>query len=271
VHHGDAPYIGGWAGTSSYALCDAAGNVVWLDAASGATLHRERLAESVRSCMIQSEAPPKRAETRIQSLAAQLRTALSIDDALSSPLQVELLDDLDQLDDANDATTALIALAREDDEHAETRSTNVRQHAAELLARRTRGLDAMLHALHHDDDLTLPLAAIASALRRNLHTAAAPLLAARLNELGWSARAISAVADALEALAGTAERRALVVFVARAGCDPLHGDAALTVARTLGRLGGAASVRKVADSCEDGEIAAKLRAAVAASLYGPPR
>jgi hypothetical protein len=96
-------------------------------------------------------------------------------------------------------------------------------------------------------------------------------LAVRLTELRWSAATIGAVAEALEAIAGITERAALVLFLARVGCDPSHGGAALSVARTLGRLGAAAAVRKVADRCEDGAIAAKLRAAVPASLYGPPR
>jgi outer membrane protein assembly factor BamB len=268
VHHAPHPYVGGWAGEQAYAMCDVSGAIRWLDADTGRVLHTEQLRESLRACVVQSESPPKRDEGEPLAIEEQLKQAIQRRDSLLLPIQIDLLDDLERIDGPR-ATKALIDLARHPREG--DAPIPLRERAATILSRRRRGTGALLHALSQPRDDTLPLAAIAGAMRRNLLSEAAPLLARELNELMWDTEALAGAAEALEALAGPNERRALVLFLARLGCDPAMERASLAVARTLARLGSVDLVRRLAtDSCKDSPMSDKLRAAVqTASVYGP--
>ena len=202
----------------------------------------------------------------------QLAEAIAIRDRQLEPVQQELLHELAS-SPTERATSALIRLASDPDRSGPPH--RLRHEAAELLSRRRRGLNAMLHALSHQRGMRpsrLPLGSIARALQRSVVTEAAPLLAAELNDPTWPKADLVAVAKALEALARPAERQQLVVFLARLGCDPAMLDASMPIARTLGRLGAAAVVKRVAiDSCDDETMSAMLRAAAPEPVYPTPR
>lgn len=272
VHSGKHNYIAGWAGEETLALCDVAGTIRWLDMTTGAVVHTEQLFESVRGCAIQSESAPKHKAQNSPTMEDQLAEAIAIRDRQLEPVQQELLHELASRPTER-ATSALIRLASDPDRSGPPH--RLRHEAAELLSRRRRGLNAMLHALSHQRGMRpsrLPLGSIARALQRSVVTEAAPLLAAELNDPTWPKADLVAVAKALEALARPAERQQLVVFLARLGCDPAMLDASMPIARTLGRLGAAAVVKRVAiDSCDDETMSAMLRAAAPEPVYPTPR
>jgi hypothetical protein len=271
VHVASQRYIGGWLGVDALALCDLAGNVRWLDRQTGVVIHHEAMSESVIACAVQSESAPLATSSQPRGLEAQLLRALQLEERDLLPIQLELLDDLASLP-GDRATSALLELARDEG------SFGISDRARELLASRRSGLNAVLHALRHNDpaqstDSRLPLAAMARALRNGPVAEAATPLAAQLNEPRWRPAVLAEVALTLESTAGPEHRGALVWYLARLGCDTDYARASLAVARTLTRIGAGDVVKRIAQvSCGDGPMSAKLSAAVEAQsqpVYRP--
>ena len=255
VHTGNARYVGGYTGDETLALCDISGAVRWIDLRDGAVVYEERLSEAVVACAVQSEDAPKREASPDVPLDEQLYRALSLEDAEHVPLQLELIEDLAAIESAT-ATGYLLALAT----HG---SPQLRDRADELLRKRNRNLTPMLHALAHPPlwPMALPIDAMADALIANKVAAAAPLVAALLTEPGWEPAHLAAMARVLERLGSVAERRPMIHYLARFGCDPALVEASRLIARTLSRIGSGAVVRRFASrSCGDETIAAMLQA-----------
>ena len=130
----------------------------------------------------------------------------------------------------------------------------------------------MLSALAAPWTESLPVAALSRALAASGATAAAPLLAAQLNEPRWGPEEVVAIAAALEQLATSHQRRSLAVFFGRIRCnEPQLSKALSAVARTLVRLGAAHLVtRVVLEGCEDDALETSLKAALNAGMsYAP--
>jgi outer membrane protein assembly factor BamB len=274
VQRGDHVILGGFAGVSSLALCDASGAVRWLDRTTGAELERDALGQALIACVVQSEAPPRPVEPLSRpALSGQLARALADPRAELTPLQRELLAELDELQ-TDSATEHLLTLASADSEA----SAAIRDAATQRLARRRTGLPALLDGLRRDalrpalSPSPLPLEAIAKALT-GLDSAAIPeateLLIDRLGDRTVAPPRAVALAETLETLVKRGarplppvERRALVHYLAKSICGgPELDRAVLAVARTLVWLGQRAPVAQAAHgACDRDALKASLQA-----------
>lgn len=255
VHTAAAHHVGGVAGPGMVALCDAAGRLRWLDARRGNVLSRADLGQSIRACLVQSQRPPDLSPEPSAPLEDQLFLALKFSDALHLPIQLELLEDLDRI--AGDrATAVMIALARAE-VHSAAADT-LRKVVRERLARRRTGSHALRDSL---DQLNarwrptdLPVAEIASALRRGGVVAAADALGLALHHPYLQPEARLAVALALSALATRGQVLALSTFAARHACprpgDPPEARRSLEVVlATLERLKAAGPAEQARRAC----------------------
>ncbi len=289
VHTGESTFLGGAAAEDSFALCDSAGEVRWLDATTGRQLHRLTLGERLIACIVQSERSPGANGSRAAAtpLAQQIATALRTHDIRLLPIQLELLEDLASID-GNAVSAQLIALASETHPsiaHGQARRAHPRValslRARELLAARRSGADAMLAALAPEQPRRAPLAGpshdppglplargvlewgrpprapvgpLAAALRAMGDQRAAPLLAHYLNTPSLSYADLAEVALALEQLATTEQLRALIGFFARHRCNrsnPQLSRAVEAIGSGLARLGQRElSTKNATESCD---------------------
>ncbi len=255
VHTAEANHVGGTAGPGVVTLCDAAGRLRWLDARRGNVLSRADLGQSIRACLVQSQQPPQLSSEPSVPLEDQLFLALKFSDALHLPIQLELLEDLDRI--AGDrATAVMIALARAE-VHSAAADT-LRQVVRERLARRRSGSNALRDAL---DQLNarwrptdLPVAEIATALRRGGVVAAADALGLALHHPYLEPKARLAVALALSTVATRGQVFALSTFAARHACprpdDPPEARRTLEIVLgTLRRLKAAGPAERLRQAC----------------------
>jgi outer membrane protein assembly factor BamB len=251
----DANVLGGAAGASSLAACDARGHVSVFDASSGA-LHDERdLGRPVRACVVQLDAyePAGKAEAPM-SRFAQLKLVMSDLDAQLVPVQRSLLEALAS-DPSDEATALLLDLA------SDGRTAPELAAAAEAkVAGRRNGGDALLKDLaRHYDYITdvlraPPVTVIAPALAAIKESRGARPLAAHLFDPDDSDEDIRAAAKALETLATDAELPTLARFFAayRATTDnDVLVDAAASAAATLLAKGSDAQKQIVATAAKD--------------------
>lgn len=260
AHVANAPFLGGAVGDQTLVLCDAGGDVRWLDLETGSVLMGRSLDEAVIACAVQTErARPGDAPQNPASLPEQLEEAIAATGDSLVPVQLVLLDDLQHLESA-EATAALIRLAQPRDDDPPDREA-VRARAAELLASRRHGLEAIVEAFY-GGRLDLPVAPMARALSRAGHRGGARALAWRLQDPRWPAEDLITMANALEALAGHDERSLLAVFFSRIRCsEPALFDAVLAVARALVRLGAGELVQKVvSEACDNAAMKERLGA-----------
>lgn len=285
----DDAVLDGSEGRDTLALCDAGGQVHWLDIDSGEVVFTTTLGERLISCAIQSDGAPPASRPVVarrlapspqrgegwgggHHLATQLRAAISLTDGPLAPIQLELLDDLAALD-GDEATSALLAVAREDRPEPRSWRRAIGDKARELVGRRASGGGAMLDALRREarDDERLgkgwhpwmtrpkpPVAEMARALARMKVTDASPFLAPYLHHPGLADHEIETLAQALATLAGQGQRLDLVRFFARHRCAterPHLARAALAAARALTRLGAAKTVQRgLSEACDDGAM-----------------
>lgn len=275
IHRGDAIYLGGWAGHRSLAVCDAAGDLRWLDGGSGAVVHRDTLGQAVLACVVQSEGPPDRlVPAPPPPRVEQLFDALTDQRAELEPIQTDLLAELDAIGD-EDATRALSKLAA----HDSPASDQMAREARDLLAKRHRSVDTLVELLVEDErrpplaTSSLPLVAIARALGRSQRRTARAALAERLGDPTLVPRQAIAVAEAIEQLtqaldgeptADTEIKQRLVRYLAAFSCPaPPRQPSTLAVARTLLMLGARDIVTAAARRpCDRDGMKASLQAVV---------
>jgi outer membrane protein assembly factor BamB len=260
VHVANAPFLGGDIGDQTLVLCDAGGDVRWLDLETGSVLMRRTLGEAVIACAVQSERPrPGDTPPNPAKLTEQLALAIDTAGRELIPAQLVLLDDLDAVK-TDEATRALMRLAQPRAEDTWDRKP-IRRRAAELLASRRKGLAALLDALY-DGRLDLPLRPMIDALLASQHPGAARALAWRLQDPRWSREALTRIATALEEVATADELSLLTVFFTRIRCtQPDLERAVVAIARALVRLGRADLVRKVvSEACDNDAMKERLGA-----------
>jgi outer membrane protein assembly factor BamB len=272
----DADFMGGAQYPGGFALCDAAGRVVFLDASSGAEQGRLELGEkSVELCMVQADGFERRTGGAARGpLAEQLAAAVQTPSAELVAAQKLLLRELVALPDEA-ATRALLALVT-----SPGTPPGIFDDARAALATRTQGTESMLTALAARFDYLAgvtrpaPVGPLADALALAGEKRAAPLLALHLREPASSPDDVKRAAAALASLAGPSELSALLAFFAMHRGIELDDDLAEAlghVAIALVRLGAREAV--VAAS-QDGVTTARLRPrlerALAASKPAPP-
>lgn len=269
AHVANAPFLGGAVGDQTLVLCDSAGDVRWLDLETGSVLMGRSLDEAVIACAVQTDrARPDDAPPNPASLPEQLTEAIAATGDPLIPVQLVLLDDLDDLE-SDAATEALIALARPRPDDPPDREV-VRARAAELLAQRRHGLQAILDALY-GGRLDLPIGPMADALVAAGQAGGARALVWRLQDPRVPAAALITIANALEVLAGHDERSLLAVFFTRIRCtQPELDEAVLAVARTLVRLGATDLVQKVVSEACDNDAMKERLGATANQKRGRP-
>lgn len=248
AHAGDADFLGGAAYEGGFALCDAKGEVTFLDARRGAPSARVSLGVPVVSCVVQADriqVPPRDAEP----LQQQLERVVSLPDAELAAIQRVLLGELAALPD-DEVTRAIILLAR-----GERGSPALLADARRALAARRTGAQYLLQALERRYDFLSgvlkppPVGPLADAVAAMGERRAAPLLAAHLLDPATPPEDVPHAAAALSTLAGPAELSALKTFFAMyRGIDeaPLT-DAAAGVAQALQRLGAGEVVARAAE------------------------
>lgn len=269
VHASTAAFLGGAVGDQMLVLCDAGGDVRWLDLETGAVIMRRSLEESVLACAVQSRrARPGSVPGNPASLERQLGEAIAMEGLAVLPAQLVLLDDLAALTSA-EATLTLIRLAQAPGGASPGRRTVARR-ADELLRSRRHALEAAVETLY-EGRIDLPVGAMTEALVRNETPGAARAFAWRLMDPRWPARDVIAIAEAVEQLATTSERSLLAVFLTRIRCNQPELEPAVTaVARTLIRLGAMDLVKKVvSEACDNAAMKERLDATVNAAA-GPP-
>ena len=269
AHTSRAAFLGGATGDQTLVLCDAAGDIRWLDLETGSVLRRRSLNEAVIACAVQSERPrPGDSPPNPAPLEVQLTEAIATEGEALVPMQLELLDDMGRLT-TDAATRGLVRLATSSRGDSADRA-RVRARAAALLSGRRRGLDAAVDTLA-SGALDIPVGPLVDALVAGRPARAATVLAWRLQDPRWSPSAVTRIAEGLEQLATPQQTRLLVVFFGRIRClEPALADAVVSVARTLVRLGEGDVVRKVASvACDDSAIKERLDATANDAGGGP--
>lgn len=272
IHRGQAAYLGGWAGHRSFALCDAGGGVVWLDARSGAVVDRNDLGEAVIACAVQSEDPPSPREANAIPFADQLVEAIADPRPELEPLQLELLAELAAV--GGDQTVEALATLGARDSRA---SSAIAQTARDRLAEQRSGFAKMSELLLDDrrrarwSPSALPIAALAEALGRSRQEPTRMILADLLNDPTLEAAQTVAVAEAVERLTRELQPRPnrrirldLVRFLATHACpEPSYDAATLAVARALLEIGANGPVAEAARGpCDRAAMKASLQAAM---------
>lgn len=226
VRTADAPHVGGVAYAREVVVCDAAGRIQWLDAARGNVVARADLGLSVRACLVQAETRVARKPEPKPSLVDQLTLALRFSDPLHLPIQLELIDDLDAID-GDAATAALVELAALVPRTAAQET--LREAITERLATRRTGLGVLREGLRQLSPWrpsALPVAAMATALRRAGDARAGDALVAALHHPHLTSETRLAVAEAIAAVATPEHALALSAFAARHACiRPEEGPA----------------------------------------------
>jgi outer membrane protein assembly factor BamB len=260
AHVANSAFLGGAVGDQTLMLCDASGDVRWLDLETGSVLMRRSLDESVIACAVQSERTrPGDVPANPATLPEQLVEAIHARSEALVPAQLVLLDDLDDLKTLA-ATDALIRLAQPRENDTADRDV-VRKRSAELLRGRRHGLEAMVEALYRGR-LDLPIQPMSEALTAARHETAARARAWRLQDPRWPPDELTAIAAALESLATRHERSLLAFFFTRVRCtEPSLEEAIVSVARTLVRLGARSLVKKVvSEACDNAAMQERLGA-----------
>ncbi|MEP7125372.1 MAG: PQQ-binding-like beta-propeller repeat protein [Byssovorax sp.] len=207
AHAHEAEILGGAAYEGGFALCDAKGDVAFLDARSGRVNGHVALEKPLTACLVQADAfsPSGSGSSKSPSLTEQIAEVARLPDADLVPMQQVLLQELAKIDSPL-ATRTLIDLAAD----ARTAPALIEAARAALSARRT-GADEMLAALdHHYDYLagTLrppPVGPLAEALAAMKDRRAAPLLAAHLGDPATPPDDVRRAAAALIDLGGKSE------------------------------------------------------------------
>lgn len=268
----DADFMGGAQYPGGFALCDAAGRVLFLDATSGAEQSRLELGEkAVELCVVQADGFERRQGGGARpALAEQLAAAVQTPNAELVAAQRLLLRELVALPDEA-ATRALIALVT-----SPGTAPSLHEEAREALATRKHGVESMLAALGPRFDFVAgvtkppPVGPLADALALAGEKRAAPLLALHLLEPSTSPDDVKRAAAALSSLAGPGELGALTTFFAMHRGIELEQElveALEHVARALTRLG---ARELIAAAARDGVTTARLRARLE-SVLTPPR
>jgi outer membrane protein assembly factor BamB len=274
VRHIEANLLGGAAGRSSIAACDARGRISVFDAKTGA-LHDEReLGQPVRACVVQLDRyePAGKAEPAMSRIE-QLEVVMNDRDAQLVPAQRALLEAL-AADPSDEATALLLDLA------GDPRTAPELAAAAEAkIAGRRNGTDALLRELdRHYDYITdvlraPPVAVIAPALAAIKEPRGAAALAKHLFDPGDTDEDIHAAAKALEVLATPAELPEIARFFAayRATTETeALVEAAACAATTLLDRGTDAQKKMVKDAIDDATTSDGLRAKLRAMTAPPP-
>jgi hypothetical protein len=260
THTARAPFLGGATGDQTVVLCDAAGDIRWLDIETGAVIMRRSLHEAVVACAVQSTRP-RRGDTPQNplSLGEQLIEAISAPGDELVPLQLELLNDLSTIE-TGAASLGLMQLAVLEASGSPDRAL-IGKRAAELLSERNDGLEVLVNALA-STSIDLPLEPMIRALVRSNPPGAAQALAWRLQDARWPPAALALLAEGLEKIATTRERPLLALFFGRFRCEePELADAVVAVARALVRLGSVELVKKVAsEACDNAAMKERLGA-----------
>ena len=266
--------LGGAAGKSSLATCDAHGRISVFDAQTGA-LHDEReLGQPVRACVVQLDGyvPAGKSEPPLSRLE-QLKLVMNDRDAELVPAQRALLESL-ATDPSDGATAILVDLA------GDPRTAPELAAAAEAkIAGRRNGSEALLKELsRHYDFLTdvlrpPPVAVIAPALVAIKETRGAAPLATHLFDPADTDDDVRAAAKALEVLATDAELPALAHFFAAyratTESDTLV-DAATSAATVLLARGTQPQKDLVLNAIGDPTTSDGLRARLRALTAPPP-
>lgn len=258
--------LGVAAGSHSFALCDSTGTLRVLAEDDARLLLQLRLdpprpgeaAPGVSACVVDlgqsSAGEASAADERHDSLVEQLGRALALSDPDLASAQRFLSRELAARPEP-EATRVLIDLASR-----HNADSVLQAEAEDLLATRRNGAQFMLRALaqsgtdSQDPISRAPIAALAEALLAQGERRAAPLLAARINQPGYSAQALARVSATLEELATEQEYSALRVFFSlqRTTADePETVEAVTSIARTLLRIGGQPGRRLVEAALRD--------------------
>jgi outer membrane protein assembly factor BamB len=273
AHAHDAEILGGAAYEGGFALCDAKGDVTFLDARSGRVTGKVALEKPLTSCAVQADAFTQPGSGKTPSLTEQIAEVARLPDADLVPMQQVLLQELAKIDSPL-ATRTLIDLAGSD----RTAPALIEAARAALSARRT-GADEMLAALdHHYDYLagTLrppPVGPLADALAAMKDLRAAPLLAAHLGDPATPPDDARRAAAALIDLGGKGEIEPIRRFFAQyrglgePEIDSAIQAAVVSCAAALIKLG-ARDV--VAGAAADPFTHVALRPRIAAILAGKP-
>jgi outer membrane protein assembly factor BamB len=208
-----ADVLAGAAGSGGVVFCDAKGDVVALDAATGGILSEAHLGHPLRGCVVRvDEGRLTGSPADTQPLVTALEQAVRADDPMLASGQRFLLRELATVDDAS-ATQTLVDLASDP-----RTGPDLLLDARAALAKRRTGAAAMEAALerHYDylKDILRPppVGPIARALGAMKERAAAPLLAAHLLDPEDTSDDTKEAAAALATLAGPGELPAMRRF-----------------------------------------------------------
>lgn len=265
----EADFLGGAAYAGGFALCDARGDVTFLDVERGAPSARMSLGRPLRSCVVQADGIKVTARSRVEPLWRQLDRVVSLRDAELVNIQRFLLRELAALAD-EEVTGSLINLASD----ARAAPALV-EDARRLLAGRRAGPQYLLAALERRFDYLAgavnppPVGPMAEAVAAMKERQAAPLLVRHLLDPATPPADLERVAAALATLAGPAELPALKTFFAmyRGVEDDATSPAAARVAEALLRLGAADVVTRAA---ADPWTTPALRERIAALVRSAP-
>jgi outer membrane protein assembly factor BamB len=273
AHAHEAEILGGAAYEGGFALCDAKGDVTFLDARSGRVTGKVALEKPLTSCAVQADAFTQPGSGKTPSLTEQIAEVARLPDADLVPMQQVLLQELAKIDSPL-ATRTLIDLAASD----RTAPALIEAARAALAARRT-GADEMLAALDHRYDYlagTLrppPVGPLADALAAMKDLRGAPLLAAHLGDPATPPDDVRRAAAALIDLGGKAEIEPIRRFFAQyrglgePEVDSAVQAAVVSCAAALIKIG-ARDV--VAGAATDPFTNLSLRPRLAAILAGKP-
>lgn len=245
---GGAAYIGG------SALCDAAGEVSFLDQKTGAIAGSVSLGRRPKACVVQADDLSFPAAASDSSVFEQLALAIKVREPELLPIQEELLRELTDLAD-EPVTQALIDIAS---------SSNIDEallsRARTALSRRRNGASYMFEALDYhynyleEAQRPPPVGPLADALAAMYAVEAAPLLAEHLLDPANSSLDIEHVAAALVTLAGPTQlpqlRSFFALYRATADDEPLIRAVAY-VARAIVDIAGAEGQALIAKSMKD--------------------
>ena len=273
AHAHEAEILGGAAYEGGFALCDAKGDVTFLDARSGRVTGKVELGQPLTSCAVQADAFTQAGSEKTPSLTEQIAEVARLPDADLVPMQQVLLQELAKIDSPL-ATRTLIDLAASD----RTAPALIEAARAALSARRT-GADEMLAALDHRYDYLAgalrppPVGPLADALAAMKETRAAALLAAHLGDPATPPDDVRRAAAALIELGGKAEIEPLRrFFVQYRGLGEPEVDSAIQAAVVSSAAAlikiGARDV--VAGAATDPFTNIALRPRIAAILAGKP-
>jgi outer membrane protein assembly factor BamB len=239
VHTSTADFLGGAAYQGGFALCDAEGNVAFLDAQTGALAGLVSLGVPVDACVVQADGFSK-TKAAPRPLRDQMAEAIRLRAPGAEPVQRFLLSELARSSDER-ATETLIQLATSD-----AASRELVEDIRAALAERRSGASFMLAALavrydYLDDVLRpAPVGPLADALAAMNEKRAAPLLAEHLTNPATPPAGVERAAAALAVLAGPEQVAALRWFFAAYRSEAAEAAIVLAVAhvaRALERLG----------------------------------